>query len=360
MLYFSVIGKWPFLCCGLSWALLQTITPVQAGPRDFVGYYPSWLDTEAAPLAAVSPRYSNVIVAFARPDFSWNGRNWSGTGLQFSASPKALRAEIAALHANGQRVLLAVGGATYGQWGPLARERDKPGAITAALKHFVADMGFDGIDVDYERDGTSPQIITEYRAAIAVLREASRGKLLSLAAWSTGADCTAQSSRAPCGGKISEASGSAGRERLVFSDSATVGKIDLINVMSYDAGVTQYDPVTGWALYRDIFPSRVTVNIGFEIAPEGWGGATLVKDDSAATCESAMIVADQFGSLIHKPYSVERMLHDGPLTPHANSNARDGAMLWHIAKNQARQRCASSATASPRAVEDTAQALLGR
>jgi hypothetical protein len=345
---------------GAALLLGMAITGAQAQPRQFVGYYPSWLSAKATPLAAAPSHYSHVLTAFARPDFSWNGQDWRGTGLQFSESPKAVRAEIAALRARGTVVLLAVGGATYLNWKPLAAEQEKPGVITAALLQFTRDMGIDGLDVDYERDGTSPHIIAQYRAAIAVLRKASSGKLLSLAAWSTGADCTAQTGAEGCGGKLSEAGGSAGRERLVFRDKNIRGKIDIVNVMSYDAGVAQYDPVTSWSLYRDLFPAQMSVNIGLEIAPEGWGGATLVKDDTTAQCASAMVVADQFGAPIHKSYSVERSLRDGPLTRRPNSNAQDGAMLWHIVKEQKIPFCGPRIAASPQVVEALARTLLDR
>lgn len=340
--------------------LAATTTSAEAAPRNFVGYYPSWLSTEAKPLAATSPAYSHVVVAFARPDFSWNGRNWSGTGLQFAQPPNVVRAQIATLRSHGTRVLLAVGGATYLNWPALAAERGKPGAVTAALTHFVNDMGFDGLDVDYERDSIAPETIAEYRAAIAVLRKVADGKLLSLAAWSTGADCTTVTGGAACGGKLSEAGGSAGRERLVFQDKDILAKIDIANVMSYDGGFANYDPVTSWLLYRDLFPANVAVNMGFEIAPEGWGGATLVADDAAATCKSARVVADQFGKSVGKSYSIQRGLLDGPLTLRPNSNPTDGAMLWHIVKEQKLPRCGRRAVASPQALEEAARTLLGR
>ena len=332
----------------------------EAEQRDFVGYYPSWLAAEAKPLVVTSPLYSHVVVAFARPDFSWDGQSWSGTGLQFAAPPSVIKTEIRALRARGTRVLLAVGGATYLNWAPLAAERDKPGAITTALTRFVSAMGFDGIDVDYERDGATPEVVAQYGAAIAVLRQATKDKLLSLAAWSTGADCTSATGNATCGGQFSSAGGSAGRERLVFGDRETMGKIDLINVMSYDAGVAQYDPVKSWTLYRALFPARTTVNIGFEIAPEGWGGATLVQDDASASCPSAMIAQDQFGNPVRKAYALQRALQEGPLTSQANSNAQDGAMLWHIVKDQKLPLCGHRAVLSPRALEKAAAKLLRR
>ena len=341
-------------------AAIAMTASASAERRNFIGYYPSWLSVEAKPLAATSPAYSHVVVAFARPDFSWDGKSWSGTGLQFDVPPAVIKTQIHALQARGTRVLLAVGGATYLQWAPLAAEAGKAGAITAALTRFVEAMGFDGIDVDYERDGATPEVVGEYRAAIAALRQAANGKLLSLAAWSTGADCTPATDNTACGGQFTLAGGSAGRERLVLGDSETLSQIDVVNVMAYDAGVAQFDPVKAWKLYRALLPSRVTVNIGFEIAPEGWGGATLVQDDAAASCKSAKITQDQFGNQVHKSYSIQHGLLDGPLAPGPNSNAADGAMLWHIVKDQKLPRCGQRAVLSPQALEKAAAMLLGR
>ncbi len=325
--------------------------------RALVGYYPSWVATST--LTATSNAYTHVVVAFAKPDFAWDGTTWKGTGLQFVASPAEVRQQVAVLHTRGIRVLLAVGGATYLNWAPLAAEANRKGPITAALKTFIIKMGFDGIDVDYEPEGADPARISEYAAAIKALRAAAGpDKILALAAWSTGADCTAATGAGPCGGKISQESGSAGRERLLFRDRALLSKIAMINLMSYDVGTEHFDPVRAWTLYRDLVPATITVNIGFEVAPEDWGGATLVAKDSDAVCPSAITRGDQFGNPVNKPYSVSRLLRDGPFRK--NSNPHDGAMLWHILKTQAIPFCGKALAVSPRDFERTARALLDR
>jgi len=339
---------------------VAAMLPAPAERRSLVGYYPSWFSAKAAPLSAASKAYTHVVIAFARPDFTWNGTSWEGTGLQFSTAPDDVKAQIAGLKARGIRVLLAVGGATYLDWTPLAAEASKPGPISTTLQRFVTEMGFDGIDVDYEIDGATPEVVMQYRAVITALRRAADKKTLSLAAWSTGADCTQASGTRGCGGKTTTWDGRAGRERLMLNDKTVLRQIDMVSVMSYDAGVANFDPVKAWALYRSLFPRRVPVHIGFETAPEGWGAATLVKDDAAATCENAKILADQFGNPVNKSYSVERALRDGPLTQRKNSNPQDGAMLWHIVKDQNLPNCGHSVAVSPRELELTARVLLDR
>jgi Chitinase len=347
------------LRASLAALLLSTAVAAHAdGRRALVGYYPSWFEATSGKLSATPTGYTHVILAFAKPDFAWNGQNWNGTGLQFASTPETIKKQIATLQARGIKVVLAVGGATYLNWVPLAAEADKPGKITAALTQFVADMGLDGIDVDYETDGTGPKQIAEYRAAIGALSNAANGKMLALAAWSTGADCTKATGTAACGGKTGVWDGRTGRERLVFAEASLFAKLSMINVMSYDAGVEEFDPVKAWSLYRALLPATVTLNIGFETAPEGWGPARLVATDDKAVCPGARIKADQFGNPVNKPYSVERILKDGPLSNHANP--QDGAMVWHLLKDQKLPHCGHPVVVSPRELELTARVLLDR
>jgi hypothetical protein len=339
--------------------LLSTTVAAHADERRaLVGYYPSWSAAAATTLSATPAGYTHVILAFAKPDFAWNGKTWAGTGLQFSSAPADIKKQVAALQARGIKVVLAVGGATYLNWGPLTAEAGRPGKTTAALAQFISDLGLDGLDVDYEPDGTSPKQIAEYRGAIWALSNASKDKMLLLAAWSTGADCTKATGTTPCGGKSAVGDGRTGRERLVFADTSLSAKLSMINVMSYDAGVADFDPVQAWSLYRALIPSTITVNIGFEPAPEDWGPARLVATDDKAVCSGARVKADQFGNPVNKPYSVERALKDGPLSHH--ENPQDGAMLWHLLKNRNLPRCGQSVVVSPRELELTARTLLDK
>jgi hypothetical protein len=341
-------------------SVVLAMPALAAERRALVGYYPSWMAATTQPLSATSGAYTHVVIAFAKPDLAFNGKSWVGTGLQFETSLDDVRGQIAALHKRGIRVLLAVGGATYLNWAPLAAEADRPGPRVAALKRFAEALGFDGFDVDYETEGVGPAQVAQYRDAIKALSQAAGGKLLSLAAWSTGADCTAATGTAPCGGETTVWDGRVGRERLVFRDAAVLGKIGMISVMSYDAGTAQFDPVRAFALYRDLVPAKIPVNIGFEIAPEGWGGARLVASDRDAVCPGSITTKDQFGNKVGKPYSGSRLLRDGPLTRRPNANPRDGAMLWHIVKTQDMPKCGHSAVISPRELELKARVLLDR
>jgi len=346
------------------------IVPAWGAKRALVGYYPSWLcgsplmpDCDAAAdLAQLSPGYTHVMLSFAQPDFAWDGANWTGTGLQFRKSPADMKPAIAALRAHGVRVVLAVGGAKYLDWSPLAAEASAPGPITRALADAITALGLDGLDVDYEAEGAGPKQIAEYAGAIRAMHRAvvmaGPGKLLTLAAWSTGADCTPATGLAPCGGKASQWPGRAGRERLLFRDETLPDKLSMVSVMAYDAGTNNFDPVTAYALYRDLLPAGTIVNLGFEIAPEGWGDGRLVADAAHAVCHGSVFVTSQFGTPTHRPYAVDRLIADGPLAPRRNSNARDGAMLWHGLKDQDLPLCGSAATISALEFVTQARVLL--
>lgn len=325
-----------------------------AEARALVGYFPSW---DARYSLTQSPDgFSHVVVAFARPAFSFDGKSFKGTGLQFETTPDAVKKDIAALQAKGVRVLLAVGGATYKVWAPLAAEGDRPGPITTALARFIGEMGFDGIDVDYEDPGTSPAKIAQYRAVIFALRRAAGNGMLSLAAWASGADCTTATGTEVCNGKLSYLDNGAGRERLLFRNPDVANKIDMISVMSYDSGLASFDPVRAFTLYRALIPSRIALNIGFEIAPEDWGGAILVGEDSDAQCTAAKVRADQFGTAVNKPYSVARGLREGPLA----AGDKDGAMLWHMFKTGPLPHCGGRTAVSPTDVTRIVHRLMQR
>lgn len=362
------------------------------GGRTFVGYYPSWSDNwfsstswdnkaldedailKASKLARVPGTYTHIVAAFAKPDFTWStatnftGNKWDGTGLNFNAGPKDIKEAIKVLQKRGMKVLVAVGGATYNEWGDLAAEGNAlPGGSKIkinALKQMMIDVGFDGLDVDYEVEGTKT---AEYKGAVNAMYEAVRlanladttkTRTLALAGWSTGADCTATTGSTGCGGKISYWGGKAGGERLVFSDPEMAKKIDMVSIMSYDARFEHYDGVKAYQLYRELFPSTTIVNIGLETAPEGWAGAFLVVEDSHAVCTGATIEKDQMGNEVKLPYSVNRYVSAVKNYTGANRNDKDGAMIWEVLKKST-LKCGANTVASPGTITAKVSTILG-
>lgn len=334
--------------------------------RVYVGYYPSWSDNwfsadaktanevyAASMLARVPANYTHVVVSFGDPNFSWQGltaNTWNGTGLNFSAAPRDIKAAIDVLRQRNIRVLLAIGGATYHQWDPLAAEGRSgvAGPVTTALANIMRDLGFDGLDVDYESD----ENVERYAMVTAAMRRAVNlaggGRMLSAATWSTGADCTALTSADPaCAGRISYWGGSAGRERLLMSRFPAIARsIDMVSVMTYDARFENYDGVLAYQQYRALWPAGTIVSIGFQPAPEGWAGGQLVVRNTDAQCAGSNILRDQYGRSLNLPYSVERFTVGVLGTPAAQANPRDGAMLWSIRK-PASGSCGAATLASP-------------
>ena len=351
--------------------------------RVFFGYYPSWSDNwfsssdwtgaalsddailVASKLARVPATYTHISLSFATPEFEWKTgqADWKGSGLNFNAAPKDIKRAIEVLHKRGIKVMLAVGGATYNEWNRLALEGAAgAGPTIDALARIQDDLGLDGLEIDYEISG-SVGLKDEYANVIKAMRKAAVTKTLALAAWSTGADCTSETSNADVtvwAGKTSYWGGSAGRERLVFGGTnplANPSLIDYINIMTYDAQTDHYDGVTAWNLYRDLFPQSTIVSIGLETAPEGWAGGLLVINDADAQCAGSMIAQDQFGTRNPGAYSVDRYLK-AVETTRAKSNPRDGAMLWSVLKT-ANLTCGNSIVASPGAITDKVATKFG-
>lgn len=359
-------------------------TPVVVGTHHLTGYFPSWSDTwysyttdaqllSVSKLAQVSTTpYTDVYLAFALPNFAWSGlanNSWSGTGLNFTAAPQDVAQAIRLLHNAGQRVVLSVGGATYNAgWGTLAAEAGKAmGVATAptktALAQFLVDLKIDGLDVDYEVNGADAATVSQYAQAIQAMREAvdaaiatdNRARVLALAGWSTGADYTAQITNPANPTQISYWGGSAGRERLTFSSKVTTGAytgktvgslLNILNVMSYDAGYQHYDPALAYDEYRKIMPSSVSVSGGLEIAPESWGGAILVVHNTDAGQTGTVVQSDQYGNILNVPYSVQR-LGSHILSNTVNANSNDGLMVWDLLLTQSTQvTTATGGTAS--------------
>lgn len=318
-----------------------------------VGYLPTWsiqgfhdYEANSSQIATIDPLYTHVVIAFAQPDATFNGIDFIGTGIEFNSALDAVKAAIEALQARGVKVTLAVGGATYNSWQPLADEQGIAIESTThkkALKAIIDYLNLDGIDVDYEVSGADSANVDLYYQSILALKEVAGDKLLTMAGWSTGADCTAgTTAHADCSGKLSYWGGSAGRERLLFEKFRTNGYsveelFDYIAIMTYDGGVERFDPVALYQNYQAIYEGPLA--IGFEIPAESWGGAEMVASNAQAeACEStSMISGDSYNSNTTKQhYSVERLVN------FINTVPDSGVMLWSLYEAQNGAGCAGA------------------
>ena len=330
--YFMVIG------CGDS----ATNSTLKSKKHFVVGYLPSWqipwFDENSYKSSKIDSVFTNIVISFAKPDLTFNSKNWDGTGIEFSSDLNATKKAIELLQKRGVKVLLAVGGASYNSWQDLADEQSKDISNTIhkkALKRVMDYLNLDGIDVDYEIEGVDSDNISRYYKSILAIKEVVGNKILTLAGWSTGADCTADTTNSiGCEDKISYWGGNAGRERLVFEKLKQNGHnvnalFNYISIMSYDGGVDRFDPIGFYQNYQSLYNGALA--LGMEIPAEGWGGAELVeKNIDASNCsKTSMISGNSYKKYRTKhPYAIESFVN------FLDSNIGSGIMLWSIYKDK--------------------------
>jgi chitinase len=126
-------------------ATLTLLNSHAQGP-DLIGYWHNWNDGNAPylELAEVDERYTVVCVSFALPA---PGTTYDMAFAPQETAPATFIADVAALQAQGRKVLISIGGAT----GTIHLDSD------AEREQFVASMldimdtyGFDGMDIDLE------------------------------------------------------------------------------------------------------------------------------------------------------------------------------------------------------------------
>jgi len=248
-------------------------SPLLAGRKLLVGYFPSWIENNnvagpAQTALARVPGYINMVdLAFMKPDAVYSGGlNLQGTGLQFAYDGRMLKRAIALLRRRNPqtRILLSVGGAAYKNWGSYHPQ---------AVARFVKDFRLDGVDIDFESGdpgcslskdghihcGTDPQWIAAVRSTRRLL---PRPALLTATGWSVGAygegPWRNAQPQSPWTGVM-----------LSLFRSPAASDLDLVNVMSYDA-TNRYDPAQALAAYQHYFKGRVVM--GIEAPPEDTGG----------------------------------------------------------------------------------------
>jgi len=129
----------------LSLFLTASIAPT-ALCQDLVGYWHNWNDG-AAPyleLSQVDERYTVVCVSFALPA---PGTAYNMVFSPQETAPSTFIADVAALQAQGRKVLISIGGATGTIHLDSDAERDQ---FVSSMLGIIATYGFDGMDIDLE------------------------------------------------------------------------------------------------------------------------------------------------------------------------------------------------------------------
>ncbi|MBD0260640.1 MAG: hypothetical protein ICV83_33395, partial [Cytophagales bacterium] len=193
---------------GNSAAITVTVTGSTTGACDagqrVVGYQPSWAGTAQE---IEYDKLSHVIYAFIRPTTTG--------GLTAVENPQKLQDIVALAHAQGVKVLMAVGG-----WSDLNNADFQSTAANASyrtafinnLVSLVNTYDLDGVDIDWEYpvDGADPANFTTLMDELGTAMHA-RGKLLTAAVAAYGYYAN-------------------GIQTAVFAD------VDFLNLMVYDGG----------------------------------------------------------------------------------------------------------------------------
>ncbi len=120
-----------------------------------LGYFPSWSENwtttgQGSKLRDIPEHVTHVFLAFAKPNLRYvkGSLDISDTGIQTPYGGATLKESVSALKSKGIKVILSVGGETY--WGSNAAYDIE----YQQIKDLVDDMGFEGIDWDFEPNGS--------------------------------------------------------------------------------------------------------------------------------------------------------------------------------------------------------------
>lgn len=132
-----------------SFALLSAFSltvSLHAQSPDLIGYWHNWNDGSAPylELSQVDERYTVVCVSFALPA---QGTSHTMVFTPQETAPATFIADVAALQAQGKKVLISIGGATGTIHLDSDAERDE---FVASMLGIIDTYGFDGFDIDLE------------------------------------------------------------------------------------------------------------------------------------------------------------------------------------------------------------------
>jgi len=121
-----------------------------------LAYFPSWSESFAntgqdSKLRRIPSFVNFVFLAFAKPDLTYEKGSFDlkGTGVQVPYDGCTLKESVSALKDKGIEVILSVGGETYWTSNTIYENINYQ-----QIKDFVDDMGFVGIDWDFEPNGS--------------------------------------------------------------------------------------------------------------------------------------------------------------------------------------------------------------
>lgn len=365
--------------CSVSNTVTVSVSGGSEGKAFFTAYYPTWSEpyytafyaqgqlmsdteiTKVSRLAGGIPSYvTNVVLAFAKMNqmhlykgVSQTDGDLQNLGISLTTNSASLKESIRVLKQNNpkSKVILAIGGASYNDSWSGVTDADVQG-----LGKLIKDLGLDGADVDFEIAQTDTQTLQQYYNAISNIRKAvdqaggkAAGKIVTLAGWSIGADCTAQTQDTQkypqCAQKVSYwTAGAAGRERMVLQGMGANTMLDEVSAMSYDADHEHFDPVISYKQYREIVQPGTPVALGIQPSPdEGWGDARTLVQDLGVTnnpCAQNIVDSDQYGNPKPGTFSLQRFSQE------VLKNSGDGMMMWSLFADRTSLTCGGVAVST--------------
>lgn len=297
---------------------IASMQPVQK-PTGFkvVGYYPSWKPGETA-----KPRYdvlTHINYAFAIPT--------AEGGLRPLENPDTAKTIIRDAHANGVKVLLAVGGWSYNDT-PLeatfvsaTATASKREAFANAIVAMCDAYGFDGVDMDWEHPRVDGSSAAQYEAFMLTLTQKlhGEGKLLSSAV---------------LGGATAD--GNVYYDAAAHSDKV-LAAVDYINVMAYDGGDgerhSQYqfavDCGSYWNKTRGVPADKVVLGLPFYARPS-WAGYGDILAAVPNAWQSDKVQYNGMEAWYNGPETIRAK------TAYAKENL-GGVMIWEVTQDTGNQ-----------------------
>ncbi|PSC68420.1 chitinase, partial [Micractinium conductrix] len=196
-----------------------------------------WKGSAATHRLATLPAYVDLVyLSFMYPDATYTGGvTWAGTGIQFSSDPAVVKGAVALLKQRNPRTKPLT---------PPLPPRSPP--LPAASFPPAVPAVRCSIDAEFTR------VVTALRSAFPAPRYLLTSAVWSIGAYGQGAWVNSQPQGDHTGQSVNMLS--------AFGD-----QLDILNVMSYDAGPT-YKPKEALDAYRSLFKGRILM--GVEVPPE--------------------------------------------------------------------------------------------
>ncbi len=313
-------ARWLAACLGLL-LLLSPMLPASSihtgrSDSDFkvVAYYPSWRpDSQRSKLQYDIVTHINYAFAIPTQD----------GGLKPLENASGAKKLIEEAHANGVKVLLAVGG-----WNdqdvllePVFASATATTAKRSRLVNEIVAMcdqyGFDGVDIDWEYPRTSGTY-RQYEQLLSALSQRlhAQGKLLTTAV---------------IGGVTVQGKPYSGA--MAFTDAA-LEQVDWINVMAYDRNETDHSPydfatdcADYWLETRGLPAEKIVLGVPFYARPGSVTYSAILSADSSAGSKDSIW------------YKGKQIWYNGIDTIQAKTSYAleklGGVMIWEITQDTA-------------------------